>query len=266
MSNLDLWKQFTQARIGLKRFGGSISTKEMLQFRLDHAKAKDAVVQEPQWDAIQLGINQISNQYGIPNFFVKSKISSKQEYLLRPDLGRRLSEESIHKLNSQNKGYNLGLVCVDGLSAKAIDNHLLNFLDIFLKKIKTSKLKLAPLVYTQWGRVAIGDEISEILNTKLCLVIIGERPGLTSSDSLGLYLTYDPKVGNTDETRNCISNVRPLGLPIPDAVEKINYLINECLVQGQSGVLLKDQMPTDTKSLNVEKNILKLEEDTKDTK
>ncbi|TGM70819.1 ethanolamine ammonia-lyase subunit EutC [Leptospira levettii] len=258
MSNLDRWKQFTQARIGLGRFGVSISTKDMLRIRMDHAKAKDAVVQEPSWDPIFDQLKLFSKLYGIQHQFVKSQVTSKQEYLLRPDLGRRLSEESKIILDSSEKGYDLGIVCVDGLSAKAIDENLLLFLEGFLSKIETLHLKLAPLVVAQWGRVAIGDEISEILQSKICLVIIGERPGLSSADSLGLYLTYEPKVGKTDEARNCISNVRPLGFPLPLACDKAIYLIQESISQKRSGVLLKDQMPKPKQSIDMKEDLSKL--------
>lgn len=256
MSSLEQWKQFTQARIGLNRSGGSISTKEMLKFRLDHAKAKDAVLLEPNWELIQEQTNELTQKYGIQNLFLKSKVSSKQEYLLRPDLGRRLFEDSKLNLEPFSDRYDLSIVCIDGLSAKAIDENLVPFLELLFAEIQKTKLSLAPLVFAKWGRVALGDEIAEILHAKICLGIIGERPGLSAADSLGIYLTYEPKLGNTDESRNCISNVRPLGLPLPLAVKKTMYLINECLAQKKSGVLLKDQMPSENNYLSQEKLIL----------
>ncbi|TGM57486.1 ethanolamine ammonia-lyase subunit EutC [Leptospira biflexa] len=255
MSDLDQWKQFTQARIGLNRVGGSIATKEMLKFRLDHANAKDAVNQEPNWELIQKQSHELCQIYGIQNIFIKSQVSSKQEYLLRPDLGRRISEESKLSLFPYNLGYDLSIVCIDGLSAKAIDDNLISFLELFFAKIQNTNLSIAPLVLSRWGRVALGDEIAEILKAKICIVIIGERPGLSAADSLGIYLTYEPKLGFTDESRNCISNVRPLGLPFSLAVEKTIYLIKECLLQKKSGVLLKDQMPGEIKPLNEKKII-----------
>ncbi|EOQ87185.1 ethanolamine ammonia-lyase, light subunit [Leptospira yanagawae serovar Saopaulo str. Sao Paulo = ATCC 700523] len=255
MSSLEKWKQFTQARIGLNRSGGSISTNEMLKFRLDHAKAKDAVLLEPNWELIEEQTNQLSSKYGIKNIFVKSKVSSKQEYLLRPDLGRSLLEGSNVDLIPTQNGSDLSIVCIDGLSAEAIDENLIPFLELLFAEIQKTKLNLSPLVIAKWGRVALGDEIAERLRAKICLVIIGERPGLSAADSLGIYLTYEPKLGNTDESRNCISNVRPMGLPIPLAVKKTMYLIQESLAQKKSGVLLKDQMPNETHSLSQEKVI-----------
>lgn len=247
MSNLESWKQFTQARIGLDRSGGSLSTKDVLRFRLDHARAKDAVIQEPNWDQLRKESVEFSKTYGIPSQFVKSQVTSKEEYLLRPDLGRRLSKEEVSLVNPDNASYDLSIVCIDGLSAKAMDENLIPFVDRFLMMIQKTKLSLAPLVFAKWGRVALGDEIASSFHAKLCMVVIGERPGLSSCDSLGIYLTYEPKLGNTDETRNCISNVRPLGYPIEAAVEKTIYLISESFFQKRSGVLLKDQMPMDTK-------------------
>ncbi|TGM05083.1 ethanolamine ammonia-lyase subunit EutC [Leptospira jelokensis] len=255
MPSLEKWKQFTQARIGLNRSGGSISTKEMLKFRLDHARAKDAVLLEPNWELIHESMNQLSTKYGIKNIFVKSKITSKQEYLLRPDLGRRLLDGSELDLIPKDEGFDLSIVCIDGLSAKAIDENLIFYLELLFSEIQKTKLTLSPLVIAKWGRVALGDEIAEKLHAKICLVIIGERPGLSASDSLGIYLTYKPKIGNTDESRNCISNVRPKGLPIPLAVKKTIYLIHEVLAEKKSGVLLKDQMPNESLSPSQEKLI-----------
>lgn len=256
MSNLDVWKQFTQARIGLRRSGGSISTKEMLQFRLDHARAKDAVVKEPSWDEITKQCKDLTSQWNLQTLFVKSQVTSKEEYLLRPDLGRRLTNEAKHSLLPFLSQTDLSIICMDGLSARAIDENLIPFLKLLLVEIKKTTISLSPLVLVRWGRVALGDEIASGLGAKMSLVIIGERPGLSSSDSLGLYLTYAPKIGNTDEVRNCISNVRPMGLPLSFAVQKTLYLIQESFRQQRSGVLLKDQMPEAPKEIVLEKTKL----------
>ncbi|EMY59946.1 ethanolamine ammonia-lyase subunit EutC [Leptospira terpstrae] len=237
------WKQFSTARIGLHRFGGSISTKEVLKFRLDHARARDAVLLSPNFSKLleQLGV--LGKPKKLPTLFMESKVHSKEEYLLRPDLGRRLSLESIANLQTFAGECDLVLIGVDGLSAKAIDENLIPFLKILIDAISKTGLRLGPLVLSKWGRVAIGDEIGEVLNSKISIVIIGERPGLSSADSLGVYITYSPQVGKTDECRNCISNVRPGGFGFEAAVAKTMYLIEESIRRKLSGVELKDEMP-----------------------
>ncbi|EOQ97611.1 ethanolamine ammonia-lyase, light subunit [Leptospira wolbachii serovar Codice str. CDC] len=243
MAFLEEWKQFSNARIGLHRFGGSISTKEVLKFRLDHARAKDAVLLSPNFFKLLEDLETLGKPKKNPSIFVESKAHSKEEYLLRPDLGRRLSSESITKLQPFAGEYDLVLIGVDGLSAKAIDENLIPFYKILLDAVDKTGLRLGPLVLSKWGRVAIGDEIGEVLNSKISIIVIGERPGLSSADSLGVYITYRPQVGKTDESRNCISNVRPGGFGFESAVAKTMYLVLESIRRKLSGVDLKDEMP-----------------------
>ncbi|PJZ84247.1 ethanolamine ammonia-lyase subunit EutC [Leptospira harrisiae] len=243
MTFLEEWKQYSQARIGLDRTGGSISTKDMLKFRLDHARARDAVLLNPDFSSLLENLKALGKGKNLPAVFVESLVSSKEEYLLRPDLGRRLSTESVNNLQSLSGDFDLAIIGVDGLSAKAIENNYIPFLTILMEEINKTGFRVGPLVLSKWGRVAIGDEVGEILNSKISIVIIGERPGLSSADSLGVYITYHPQVGNTDESRNCISNIRPGGFAFESAVKKTIYLITESIQRKLSGVGLKDEMP-----------------------
>ncbi len=233
-------KQHTSARIGLGRAGGSLPTKEMLKLRWDHAGARDAVWETCNWKEI---IEGLQDWNGIIE--VNSCASTRQDYLLRPDQGRRLSEDSVGKLKShslQKKNYDLSICIVDGLSPLAIRKNIIPFLNLLKPELKVLFKKIAPIVCVTNGRVAVGDEVAEIFGAKMLIVFIGERPGLTSADSLGIYMTYEPTIGSTDERRNCISNVRTEGLSYEKASEKLSYLLKEGLGQKRSGVLLKDRM------------------------
>lgn len=243
MTFLEEWKKFSQARIGLNRSGSSISTKDMLRFRLDHARARDAVLLSPNFPRLLEKLITIGERKKLPVVFVESQVNSKEEYLLRPDLGRRLSQDSVETLQKLGGEFDLVLIGVDGLSAKAIDENFLPFVTILMEEFNKTSFRLGPIVLSKWGRVAIGDEIGEVLKAKISIVVIGERPGLTSADSLGVYITYHPQVGKTDESRNCISNVRPSGFGFESAVKKTIYLISEVIQRKLSGVGLKDEMP-----------------------
>lgn len=243
MTFLDEWKQFSNARIGLERFGGSISTKEVLRFRLDHARARDAVLLSPNFPKLLEELGDLGKPKNLPSILLETKVHSKEEYLRRPDLGRRLATESLERLQPLAGKFDVVLISVDGLSAKAIDENLIPFLKILMVAIDKKGFSLAPLVLTKGGRVAIGDEVGEVLNAKVSIVVIGERPGLSSADSLGVYITYRPQVGKTDESRNCISNIRPSGFGFESAVAKTMYLVEESIRRKLSGVDLKDEMP-----------------------
>ncbi|TGK88295.1 ethanolamine ammonia-lyase subunit EutC [Leptospira bourretii] len=254
MTFLEEWKQFSQARIGLNRSGGSISTKDMLKFRLDHARARDAVLLSPNFPSLLENLNVLGKEKNLPVVFVESRVQSKEEYLLRPDLGRRLSQDSLENLQKLGGEFDLVLIGVDGLSAKAIDDNLIPFLKILMQEMNQTGLRIGPLVLSKWGRVAIGDEIGEVLNAKISIVVIGERPGLSSADSLGVYITYRPQVGKTDESRNCISNIRPGGFVFESAAKKTMYLVKESMLRKLSGVELKDEMPPEFLLQSKDKN------------
>ncbi|TGL60700.1 ethanolamine ammonia-lyase subunit EutC [Leptospira sarikeiensis] len=245
MSSREFWKSYTSARIGIGRSGGSIPTSELLKFRLDHARARDAVLVEPDFGALYNESEKIFRPLGIETISVESLAKSREEYLLRPDLGRRISEPSRARLEPKKGDYDLALLGIDGLSAKALDSNLIPFLQVLVPILSDKKYSLAPFILGKLGRVAIGDEIGEILGAKAVILLIGERPGLTSADSIGMYLTFSPKLGKTDESRNCISNIRPDGLDFRKASLKTAYLLAESLKRGISGVDLKDEMPPD---------------------
>lgn len=239
-------RQYTAARIGLGRAGISVPTKHLLAFQLAHAQAQDAV-------HLPLDSEQLVTDIEAHCLKVHSQVNDRSQYLQRPDLGRRLNTESIELLKistaPSDDPYDLAIVIVDGLSSFAIQKNAAPLLKILSQRLAQQTLlideertfRLAPIVIVQQGRVAIGDEVGEMLNAKSVLVFIGERPGLSSPDSLGLYLTWSPKVGLTDESRNCISNVRPQGLVYQEAVNKVFYLLSEAHQRKLTGVNLKER-------------------------
>lgn len=250
MVHKDPWeklRQFTNARIGLGRVGTSIPTEELLRFQLSHAQAIDAV-------HIPLDVEQLAQQFAasdvlqpyLPVQNLHSKVRDRMEYLQRPDLGRQLDDASIYKLQQQDTGerYDVVFVVADGLSSYAISNHAKPFLDILINALNqdpNKEWKIAPLCVVQQGRVAVGDDACESLNAKAVVLLIGERPGLSSPDSMGLYLTWNAKRGIEDSLRNCVSNIRPEGLQYAAAAHKCRYLLNESQRIELSGVSLKDR-------------------------
>ncbi len=228
-------KEFTAARIGIGRTGASIPLKQSLAFKLAHAHARDAVYSELDTDKLSAQLK----QFDLPVLELHSQAGYREQYLQRPDLGRRLDEESIRLL----KGYTTGdvvIVIADGLSATAVNSNTKGLLKILIPQLQSAGLTLAPICLVKQGRVAIADDIGAHLYAKLSLILIGERPGLSSADSIGAYLTFDPRPGLTDESRNCISNIRPHGLTFKPAASKISYLIHESFKMKLSGVGLKD--------------------------
>ncbi|WP_255827709.1 ethanolamine ammonia-lyase subunit EutC [Marinomonas rhizomae] len=242
---------FTDARVGLGRSGISVPTKHLLAFQLAHAQAIDAV--HTQLDSGALSKALLEQDWvkdwtkNCAPLMLHSRATDRATYLQRPDYGRRLDEESANKLDehraSTTQNYDLAIVVVDGLSSLAIEQNTLPFLQALASHI--NDWKLAPICFVKQGRVAIGDDICERLNAKCVLVLIGERPGLSSPDSLGLYLTWGGKVGFTDAYRNCISNIRPAGLVYQEAARKAFYLLNEARTLKLSGVKLKDRSDDD---------------------
>jgi len=239
-------RQFTDARIGLGRVGTSIPTAELLRFQLSHAQAIDAV-------HVPLNINDLCEQFEhseslkpyLPLKQLHSKANDRIEYLQRPDLGRQLDNQSIEQLHQiAGEPYDLVFVIADGLSSYAIAHHAQLFLEKLISRLEESnnkKLNIAPICVVQQGRVAVGDDVCEALNAKQVILLIGERPGLSSPDSMGLYLTWNAKSGTEDSLRNCISNIRPEGLNYDAAVNKAHYLLQESQQKKLSGVNLKDR-------------------------
>lgn len=231
-------RRYTKARIALGSAGASLPTDEVLRFGLAHAMARDAV-HHP------MGVDALTHDLAAAGFRVlnaQSLAADRQTYLLRPDLGRRLHPDSLPLLQ-KNQGCTLAIVVADGLSAFAPENHTLPLLQHLQKRVDVDWSEV-PIVLTTQGRVAIGDEVGEALKADLVLVLIGERPGLSSPDSLGAYLTYQPKRGRMDSERNCVSNIHAAGMSYAQAAHKISYLIQESLRRKCTGVELKDDSDT----------------------
>lgn len=243
-------RAFTPARIALGRTGTAIPLKEVLAFRMAHAHARDAVYSLLDVDQLTTGLRAL----GLSVNQLHSEATDRHEYLQRPDKGRRLNERSVTVLRgdqatvSSNEGPvdweggapGIAIVLADGLSATAVNHHAVPLLSQVLPLLQEAGLTVLPVSLVQQGRVAIGDEVGWLQQATLVVVLIGERPGLTSPDSLGIYLTYQPRVGLTDEARNCISNVRPEGLSYSSAAAKLYWLIREALRLQLSGIELKD--------------------------
>ncbi|WP_298733466.1 ethanolamine ammonia-lyase subunit EutC [uncultured Chitinophaga sp.] len=230
-------RAFTPARIALGRTGTSVPMDEVLRFRLAHAHARDAVYSLADIAGLQEQLLALQ----VPVQVLHSRAADRHEYLQRPDKGRRLDEVSAAALSAiGGTGNEVVIVIADGLSATAVNRHAVPLLQQLLPMLSKAGIALAPVCIVQQGRVAVGDEAGALLRAKAVLVFIGERPGLSSPDSLGIYLTFQPKPGLTDEARNCISNIRPEGLPYKAAAEKAFYLLSEALRLQLSGVHLKD--------------------------
>jgi ethanolamine ammonia-lyase small subunit len=218
-------RRYTMARVGLGRAGNAVPVRAMLEFQLAHARARDAV---------HFPLNPV--EFG--GVILQSAARDRAEYLRRPDLGRRLSDASRAQLTPLRAAFDIAFVIADGLSALAVHRNARPLLEALIPRLDTA-LRIAPLTVVEQGRVAIGDEIGELLGAALVVVLIGERPGLSSPDSLGAYLTWNPRPGRTDAERNCISNIRPEGLSIGAAAELLLFLISEARAGKLSGVHLK---------------------------
>jgi ethanolamine ammonia-lyase small subunit len=234
-------RQFTDARIGLGRSGAAMPTREVLNFALSHAMARDAVTTPLDWAPIEQGLQAL----GLETLRINSATHDRSEYLRRPDLGRRLSPEAREALQraSEEASSKPDLVVLvgDGLSSMGVAANVVPMMSAFLDHVHHAGWQLGPVLLADDARVALGDEAGEILGSKAVLVLIGERPGLSSPDSLGAYLTFAPRVGRKDADRNCISNIRQRGLSYDEAAFKAAWLLREALRRGLSGVNLKDE-------------------------
>ena len=237
----DLWQRLarlTPARIGLGRAGAGLPTREVLKFGLAHAQARDAVHTPMDAGAVAGAVGAL----GFPTLAVTSGAPDRATYLRRPDCGRRLSPESLKALSeAAQEPVNLALVVADGLSARAVHEGAAVMLAAFRPHAERAGWHFAPVVIATQARVALGDAVGAALKARAVVMLIGERPGLSSPDSLGLYLTFAPKPGRTDAERNCISNVRPAGLGFDLAAFKLNWLLTQAFARGLSGVNLKDE-------------------------
>lgn len=227
-------RDFTPARVELGRAGASVPTRALLEFQLAHARARDAV-------HLPLSVASLVaevGQSGIPSIVLASAARSRGEYLKRPDLGRRLSAASRERLATLHGDFDISFVIADGLSALAVHRHVVPLLTLLLDGLQD--WRIAPIAVVEQGRVAIGDEIGERLGAQMVVVLIGERPGLSSPDSLGAYLTWQPRPGRTDAERNCVSNIRAEGLTYAAAAHKLLFLMNEARRLKLSGVRLRE--------------------------
>ena len=233
---LNALREFTAARIAIGRTGTSIPVKESLAFKLAHAHARDAVYSVLDID----GASAALKVFNLPVLHLHSKATTRHKYLKRPDRGRQLSDESETYLQDYSTGADISIIIVDGLSAAAVNENAFPLLDILIPMLIEAKFKIAPISLVEQGRVAIGDGIGFALKAKFSILLIGERPGLSSADSMGAYLTYNPQPGLTDESRNCISNIRLKGLTHKPAADKIFYHVIESFKRKLSGIGLKD--------------------------
>ena len=241
----DSLRAFTDARIALGRAGVSQPTAAHLAFQLAHAQARDAVHGELDVG----GMQQAFEALGQPVVLLHSAAPDRAGYLQRPDWGRRLDEGSREVVLGLRPAegaapFDLAVVVADGLSPLAVQRHapaLLTHLLPLLREAATQPWHLAPLALVEQGRVAVGDEVGECLVARCVLVLVGERPGLSSPDSLGAYFTWAPRVGRSDAERNCISNVREAGLPPERAARKLHALLSEARRRELSGIALKDE-------------------------
>lgn len=229
-------KALTPARIGLGRSGVSLTTKALLDFTRDHARARDAV-------HAAFGIEPIAEALtamGLETLAVCSQAVARADYLKRPDLGRRLDEGSQTKLAAHDPGpCDIVVAIGDGLSPAAVNAHVICLIETLLPML--AGLKIGPVVIASGARVALGDAIGSLLKARMTVLLIGERPGLSSPHSIGAYVTFGPTPGLTDEKRNCVSNIHSAGLSYNEAARKIAWLAREGLARGCTGVALKDE-------------------------
>lgn len=232
-------KTLTPARVALGRSGASLPTSALLGFTLDHARARDAVHAAFDAPALIAGLGGL----GLRATSVASRASSRREYLGRPDLGRRLDPDSAERLAglADIAPDRLAIVIGDGLSPTAVHAHALSLMRELLPRLAADRIEIGSVVVATGARVALGDEIGEILRASMAAVLIGERPGLSAPDSLGAYLTFAPKIGRTDADRNCVSNIHRAGLSYDEAAFKIAWLIEQGLARNITGVALKDE-------------------------
>jgi ethanolamine ammonia-lyase small subunit len=233
--------RLTPARIALGRAGSGQPTRAVLAFSLAHARARDAVHAPIDAEGVAARIEDL----GFRMLSLHSAAADRATYLARPDLGRRLDPASREALaRTHGADFDLAFVVADGLSAAAVHAHAANLLGALKPWIARGGWRIAPVAVAGQARVALGDEIGEVLRARAVAVLIGERPGLSSPDSLGVYLTFAPCPGRADAERNCISNIRAEGLSYEEAAFKLAWLIGEALRLGLTGVGLKDESET----------------------
>jgi ethanolamine ammonia-lyase small subunit len=239
-------RTYTPARVGLGRTGPSVPTTEQLRFQLDHALARDAVHAHLNVPALLRALQQrklaaLAVQSAVT---VDPQQDARQLYLRRPDLGRTLHPQSVQALQqlsaNSNEKPEIVFIIADGLSALAIERHALPLLDATIDLLNPDQSRIGPICIVTQARVAIGDEIGQLLHAQLAVTLIGERPGLSAPDSLGVYITWQPRPGRTDAERNCISNIRNEGLSYAEAAQRILFYINGAKQLQCTGIRLKE--------------------------
>lgn len=230
-------RRFTAARVALGRAGDGLPTAAHLDFQEAHARARDAVQSALDHAALAAALAPL----GLPVLRVASQAPDRRAYLLRPDLGRRLREGDLTRLPAAPGAFLF--VVADGLCATGVQAQAPAVIAAALPLLRRAGMRIAPVIVADQARVALGDEIGEAMEAAMVAVLIGERPGLTALDSLGLYLTYGPRRGRTDAERNCLSNIRPGGLAADGAAAKLAWLADAAMRRGETGVALKDEQP-----------------------
>ncbi len=239
--SLEDLRELTPARVGLGRAGASMTTDALLAFTLDHARARDAVHTAFYIPRLVAGLAGI----GMQASHVCSQAGDRRDYLRRPDLGRMLDQASRRALEGQGEGASdLAIVIGDGLSPAAVNIHAVELVRHLGPRLTEAGIGLRHVVIASGARVALGDEIGDALGARMVAMLIGERPGLSAPDSLGVYLTFAPRIGLTDEKRNCVSNIHGAGLSYDEAAFKIAWLVREGLKRQVTGVALKDESGT----------------------
>lgn len=245
---------FTGARIALGRAGTSLPTRAHLEFQLAHARARDAVRLPLDVAALDAGLQAA----GLATLRLETLAPDRSDYLQHPDRGRRLAAQSADRIRSHmpGEGVDIALVVADGLSSIAIQRHAPAFLEAFLPLLSQRGYTCSSIMIVRQGRVAVADEVAEVMGCRMAAILIGERPGLSSPDSMGVYFTFNPHVGCRDAMRNCISNIHGNGLSYEQAAAKLIYLVTEADRLGLSGVELKDESPTNSPIQAPENNFL----------
>ncbi|MGY3622701.1 ethanolamine ammonia-lyase subunit EutC [Bradyrhizobium sp. USDA 10063] len=229
-------RQMTEARVLLGRFGAGLPTRAAQSFLLDHARARQAVWSGVDWALLRANLADLK----LGTIDVESEAGDRGAYIRRPDLGRKLSRQSVERLAGVPPDCDVVIVVADGLSASAIDVNAVPLVRALVERLSSRRLSIAPLILASRARVALGDPVAEIIRARISVMLIGERPGLSAADSLGAYVTYSPKVGTPDSRRNCVSNIRGGGLSVDSAVDTVVSLVLDMLTTGISGVGLKD--------------------------
>jgi len=233
------FRMATRARVGLGRCGDALPTQSLLEFQLAHAEARDAVHAKVDFESLAAEIAPL------PHLRVRSQAGDRAIYLQRPDYGRRLDDESVralHAFEEPGKPWDIAFVIADGLSATAVTQNAIGALHACLERLPKD-WSVAPVILAEQSRVALGDHIATELNAQMVAILIGERPGLSVSDSLGIYLTYAPSGGRLESERNCISNIHAHGLSHAEAGGKLAWLAREAKKRRVTGIALKDEAP-----------------------